>query len=85
MQVALEASIVINGIFFVVSINTDQRNALISDFCGSKIYISDQDKDVVDYIYTLRHPSEGQTSFKLVLSVLIVQSSIAILYMLQRT
>jgi len=36
-------------------------------------------------VYTLRHPSSDQTSFRIVLSVLIIQSSIAILYMLQRT
>mmetsp|Transcript_12390 Transcript_12390/g.19306 ORF Transcript_12390/g.19306 Transcript_12390/m.19306 type:complete len:183 (+) Transcript_12390:4230-4778(+) len=85
MQVALEVSIVINGIFFMISINTQERNSLLSDFCGSKIFIADGDKDTIDYIYSLRHPRDDQVNFRLVLSVLIIQSSIAILYMLQRT
>lgn len=73
-QIGLELSIFVSSILFIVMFNNRNYNTLISDLCGSYVEMDAQTIDDVDHMYTMRNPreSEGELSFRLILSVIIV-------------
>ena len=67
--------------------NNRNYNTLISDLCGPFVEMDAQTIDDVDHMYTMRNPreTEGELSFRLLISVIIVQAVLFTIMMLQRT
>lgn len=85
-QMSIEASISAVGIIFLIQYNQSNINNLISDVCGRVIPdISPEDSYVIDKMFTMRYPREGELNFKLIASTIIIQSSMISVIMLQRT
>lgn len=85
-QMSIEASISAVGIIFLIQYNQSNINNLISDVCGRVISdISAEDSYVIDKMFTMRYPREGELNFKLIASTIIIQSSMISVIMLQRT
>mmetsp|Transcript_30418 Transcript_30418/g.46594 ORF Transcript_30418/g.46594 Transcript_30418/m.46594 type:complete len:246 (-) Transcript_30418:419-1156(-) len=81
----LELSIGLVGILFMVMYSTTDFNTMITDECSKIMDISGADTDTIDKIFTMRYPLEGQISFKLVISCIVVQCTMISVLMLQRT
>lgn len=85
-QMSIEGSISAVGIIFLIQYNQTNVNTLISDVCGRVIPgISPEDQYVIDKMFTMRYPREGELNFKLIASTIIIQSSMISVIMLQRT
>ena len=85
-QMSIEASISAVGIIFLIQYNQSNVNNLISDVCGRVIPdISPEESYVIDKMFTMRYPREGELNFKLIASTIIIQSSMISVIMLQRT
>jgi hypothetical protein len=85
-HISLELSIVINSVFFLKeTAKTSNFNTFISDSCDAVIKINKDNLLLMNQIYTQRQPLTGYIRFDSILSIMIIQTCISILFMLQRT
>jgi len=73
------------GLFYLIILNYTERNTTFSDKCSSVIDMSEGDLQIVDRIFTLNNPVEGQINLKWVITIVIFQSTLATFVMLERT
>mmetsp|Transcript_11798 Transcript_11798/g.18118 ORF Transcript_11798/g.18118 Transcript_11798/m.18118 type:complete len:144 (+) Transcript_11798:596-1027(+) len=73
------------GVVFLVMNSTDNYNTMFTEECSKVLAISDADTATINKIFTLRYPLEGQLSFKLIISCIVVQCALISILMLQRT
>jgi len=81
----LEFSIGAVGVIFIMMYSTKDYNTMLTDKCSDVMEINQADTDTINKIFTMRYPLEGQTSFKLIISLIVVQCTIISVLMLQRT
>mmetsp|Transcript_12406 Transcript_12406/g.19393 ORF Transcript_12406/g.19393 Transcript_12406/m.19393 type:complete len:84 (-) Transcript_12406:1712-1963(-) len=81
----LEFSIAVTGVLYLISYYGSETNTVIGDHCSNFIEMSVDDRNTVDRVYTLRDPATQKLNFKLILSVIIIQASVSLIFMLKRT
>jgi len=84
-QISLELTCVVTGILIIQLYQNTKFNTLLTDTCSKVMEISEADTQIIDKVYTMRNPREGEANFKILMSVVIVQSSLMSIMMLQRT
>jgi len=85
VQIGLEASITVSSFIFIIMYSNTSFNTLISDTCGKYIEIDAETINDVDHMYTMRNPRQGELDFRLIISIIIIQSAGISIMMLQRT
>ena len=85
LSLSFQLVALVTGIMVIVIAGNSNKNTLISDKCGEYIELSQDDKESIDKIFTLRNPYEDAVDFKLVLSVIVIHCAMSVVQMLQRT
>jgi hypothetical protein len=65
--------------------NNNNDNLLITDVCAPYVELTDDVMKTVNHMYTIANPRDGELDFKLILSIIVVQSCAISIMMLQRT
>jgi len=84
-HMVLEVSICATSLLFIIMYSNKNTNPLITDVCSPYVKMDNEMIKNVDHMYTMVKPRAGELDFKLILSVIVVQSCAISIMMLQRT
>ena len=84
-RICLEISVVLVSSVYICNKINNPQNSLVTDKCSTVMDIADEDAQVINYIYALLSQTGGSLNFKMLISALMVQYSLIMILMLQRT
>ena len=83
----LEGSLVANCLLFFYNSSNWRKDydTRLSTLCAKATPITGEEAGIIDLIFSIRNPLEGHLGFTLVLSILVIQCCMMIMFMLERT
>lgn len=84
-MLAVELSLLACGVILLFRLYDDSNLNVISEVCKPHVKLTNEEWAIVDKMYTLENPQDGQMSYHIIISAIVLQATTICMVMLQKT